>query len=50
MPLAILGISDEYDQDIANAIYYAVDNGAKVTNNMLFHLVKSFLYMKRISN
>ncbi|RTY70333.1 peptidase S8 [Flavobacterium sp. GSP27] len=32
MPLVISASGDEYDQDIANAIYYAVDNGAKVIN------------------
>lgn len=32
MPLTILGSGDEYDKDIALAIRYAVDNGAKVIN------------------
>ena len=32
MPLVISPFGDEYDKDIANAIYYAVDNGAKVIN------------------
>ncbi|NHM00523.1 S8 family serine peptidase [Flavobacterium difficile] len=32
MPLVISASGDEHDKDIANAIYYAVDNGAKVIN------------------
>lgn len=32
MPLSISVSGDEYDKDIAMAIYYAVDNGAKVIN------------------
>ncbi|MCL7752464.1 S8 family serine peptidase [Polaribacter sp. Z022] len=32
MPLAISSYGDEYDKDIALAIRYAVDNGAKVIN------------------
>lgn len=32
MPISISVSGDEHDQDIANAIYYAVDNGAKVIN------------------
>ncbi|CAM3448670.1 S8 family peptidase [Flavobacterium chungbukense] len=32
MPLIISYSGDEYDKDIAMAIYYAVDNGAKVIN------------------
>ena len=32
MPLKASPIGDEYDKDIANAIYYAVNNGAKVIN------------------
>jgi cell wall-associated protease len=32
MPLCISTSGDEYDKDIAMAIYYAVDNGAKVIN------------------
>ena len=32
MPLAISPSGDEHDKDIANAIYYAVDNGAKIIN------------------
>ncbi|MVO07747.1 S8 family serine peptidase [Flavobacterium sp. TP390] len=32
MPLHISCSGDEYDKDIAMAIYYAVDNGAKVIN------------------
>ena len=32
MPLTISASGDEHDKDIANAIYYAVDNGAKVIN------------------
>ncbi|WP_130735267.1 S8 family serine peptidase [Flavobacterium sp. J27] len=32
MPLVISPFGDEHDKDIANAIYYAVDNGAKVIN------------------
>ncbi|WP_202702573.1 S8 family serine peptidase [Flavobacterium sp. UGB4466] len=32
MPLAISFSGDEHDKDIAMAIYYAVDNGAKVIN------------------
>lgn len=32
MPLNISPFGDEHDKDIANAIYYAVDNGAKVIN------------------
>ena len=32
MPLTISASGDEYDKDIAMAIYYAVDNGAKVIN------------------
>jgi len=32
MPLCISVSGDEYDKDIAMAIYYAVDNGAKVIN------------------
>ena len=32
MPLAISPSGDEHDKDIANAVYYAVDNGAKVIN------------------
>jgi cell wall-associated protease len=32
MPLSISISGDEHDKDIANAIYYAVDNGAKVIN------------------
>lgn len=32
MPLVISPSGDEHDKDIANAIYYAVDNGAKVIN------------------
>ncbi len=32
MPLSISTSGDEYDKDIAMAIYYAVDNGAKVIN------------------
>ena len=32
MPLTICGFGDENDKDIANAIRYAVDNGAKVIN------------------
>ena len=32
MPLCISTSGDEYDKDIAMAVYYAVDNGAKVIN------------------
>lgn len=32
MPLCLSTSGDEYDKDIAMAIYYAVDNGAKVIN------------------
>ncbi|MFC4818513.1 S8 family peptidase [Flavobacterium sp. GCM10023249] len=32
MPLSVSPSGDEHDKDIANAIYYAVDNGAKVIN------------------
>jgi len=32
MPIVISTSGDEHDRDIANAIYYAVDNGAKVIN------------------
>ncbi|VXB14526.1 Peptidase S8 [Flavobacterium sp. 9AF] len=32
MPLIISPFGDEHDEDIANAIYYAVDNGARVIN------------------
>ena len=32
MPISISCYGDEHDTDIANAIYYAVDNGAKVIN------------------
>jgi cell wall-associated protease len=32
MPLSISASGDEYDKDIAMAIYYAVDNGAKIIN------------------
>ena len=32
MPLVISGYGDEHDNDIANAIIYAVDNGAEVIN------------------
>jgi cell wall-associated protease len=32
MPLVVSASGDEHDQDIAMAIYYAVDNGAKVIN------------------
>lgn len=32
MPLNISTSGDEHDDDIANAIYYAVDNGAKIIN------------------
>lgn len=32
MPLHISSSGDEYDKDIAMAIYYAVDNGAKIIN------------------
>ncbi len=32
MPLSISTSGDEHDKDIAMAIYYAVDNGAKVVN------------------
>ncbi|WP_445455707.1 S8 family peptidase [Flavobacterium sp. HNIBRBA15423] len=32
MPLTISASGDEHDKDIAMAIYYAVDNGAKVIN------------------
>jgi cell wall-associated protease len=32
MPLNISPFGNEHDKDIANAIYYAVDNGAKVIN------------------
>ncbi|WP_130734341.1 S8 family serine peptidase [Flavobacterium sp. J27] len=32
MPLSISTSGDEYDKDIAMAIYYAVDNGAKIIN------------------
>ena len=32
MTLNISPFGDEFDKDIANAIYYAVDNGAKVFN------------------
>lgn len=32
MPLSISVSGDEYDKDIAMAIYYAVDNGAKIIN------------------
>ncbi len=32
MPLSISVSGDEHDKDIANAIYYAVDNGAKIIN------------------
>lgn len=32
MPLCISASGDEHDKDIAMAIYYAVDNGAKVIN------------------
>ncbi|MFC4818511.1 S8 family serine peptidase [Flavobacterium sp. GCM10023249] len=32
MPLTVCASGDEYDKDIANAIYYAVNNGAKVIN------------------
>ncbi len=32
MPLVISPSGDEHDKDIANAIYYAVDNGAKIIN------------------
>ncbi|MFT3794700.1 S8 family serine peptidase [Flavobacterium sp.] len=32
MPLALLISGDEYDKDIAMAIYYAVDHGAKIIN------------------
>lgn len=32
MPLRVVPDGDEYDKDIANAIYYAVDNGANIIN------------------
>lgn len=32
MPLSISASGDEHDKDIAMAIYYAVDNGAKIIN------------------
>ncbi|MCL9805030.1 S8 family peptidase [Flavobacterium amniphilum] len=32
MPLSVSPSGDEHDKDIANAIYYSVDNGAKVIN------------------
>ncbi len=32
MPITTSSSGDEHDKDIANAIYYAVDNGAKVIN------------------
>jgi cell wall-associated protease len=32
MPLSTSVSGDEHDKDIANAIYYAVDNGAKIIN------------------
>jgi len=32
MPVRILGDDDEYDKDVALAIRYAVDNGAKIIN------------------
>ncbi|WP_396161046.1 S8 family serine peptidase [Flavobacterium sp.] len=32
MPLCVSLSGDEYDEDIAKAIYYAVDNGAKIIN------------------
>jgi cell wall-associated protease len=32
MPLSVSPSGDEHDKDIANAIFYAVDNGAKVIN------------------
>lgn len=32
MPIIVSASGDEHDQDIANAIYYAVDNGAKIIN------------------
>lgn len=32
MPLTISASGDEHDKDISNAIYYAVDNGAKIIN------------------
>ena len=32
MPLSISVSGDEHDKDIANAVYYAVNNGAKVIN------------------
>ncbi|MCD0470434.1 S8 family peptidase [Flavobacterium sp. JAS] len=32
MPLSIIPIGDEQDKDVAMAIYYAVDNGAKIIN------------------
>jgi subtilisin family serine protease len=44
MPLNISYSGDEHDKDIAMAIYYAVDNGAKVIN-MSFG--KNFLCIKK---
>ncbi|MBS7254036.1 S8 family serine peptidase [Flavobacterium branchiicola] len=32
MPLNVIPVGDEQDKDIAMAIYYAVDNGAKIIN------------------
>jgi subtilisin family serine protease len=43
MPIVISYSGDEHDKDIAMAIYYAVDNGAKV--NMSFE--KNFLCIKK---
>ncbi|MBF4466841.1 S8 family serine peptidase [Flavobacterium sp. LC2016-12] len=32
MPLSVIPVGDEQDKDVAMAIYYAVDNGAKIIN------------------
>ncbi len=32
MPVRVIPAGDERDKDVANAIYYAVDNGAKIIN------------------
>lgn len=47
MPLAISASGDEHDKDIAMAIYYAVDNGAKIINMSIgkeFSLHKEWVF------
>ena len=47
MPLCISSLGDEHDKDIALAIYYAVNNGAKIINLSLgkdFSLYKKWVF------